>query len=133
MVKLNSRENTEDGFAAMSKGEIEILLERFACRKNDASSIIEDTAKIKRRDAMRHEEIILLVASASIATSVLICISTIYFPEPDRRKSRIFKAMVGQMENSAIDEVTLITSRTIVNLDENAFTDKYTKRRKGGC
>ena len=37
--------------------------------------------------------------------------------------------MVEQMENSAIDEVTLITSKEQLNLDENAFI-KYTKEGK---
>ncbi len=78
---------------------------------------------------MRRRRNYFLVASASIAASVLICISTIYFLNQTGEEKQNFQAMVEQMENSAIDEVTLITSKEQLNLDENAFI-KYTKEGK---
>ena len=128
--KLNSRENTEDEFAAMSEGEkLKFFLKDCMPEKIDASSIIEKTQQKIKRDAMRRRRNYFLVASASIAASVLICISTIYFLNQTGEEKQNFQAMVEQMENSAIDEVTLITSKEQLNLDENAFI-KYTKEGK---
>ena len=128
--KLNSRENTEDEFAAMSEGEkLKFFWKDCMQEKIDASSIIEKTQQKIKRDAMRRRRNYFLVASASIAASVLICISTIYFLNQTGEEKQNFQAMVEQMENSAIDEVTLITSKEQLNLDENAFI-KYTKEGK---
>lgn len=128
--KLNSRENTEDEFAAMSEGEkLKFFWKDCMLEKIDASSIIEKTQQKIKRDAMRRRRNYFLVASASIAASVLICISTIYFLNQTGEEKQNFQAMVEQMENSAIDEVTLITSKEQLNLDENAFI-KYTKEGK---
>lgn len=128
--KLNSRENTEDEFAAMSEGEkLKFFWKDYMPEKIDASSIIEKTQQKIKRDAMRRRRNYFLVASASIAASVLICISTIYFLNQTGEEKQNFQAMVEQMENSAIDEVTLITSKEQLNLDENAFI-KYTKEGK---
>lgn len=128
--KLNSRENTEDEFAAMSEGEnLKFFWKDCMPEKIDASSIIEKTQQKIKRDAMRRRRNYFLVASASIAASVLICISTIYFLNQTGEEKQNFQAMVEQMENSAIDEVTLITSKEQLNLDENAFI-KYTKEGK---
>ena len=83
--KLNSRENTEDEFAAMSEGEkLKFFWKDCMPEKIDASSIIEKTQQKIKRDAMRRRRNYFLVASASIG----FC-SDLYFnyilPEPDRR------------------------------------------------
>ena len=55
--KLNSRENTEDEFAAMSEGEkLKFFWKDCMPEKIDASSIIEKTQQKIKRDAMRLPE-----------------------------------------------------------------------------
>ena len=128
--KLNSQENIEDDFTSMPDAEkLKFFWKDCMPEKIDASSIIEKTQQKIKRDAMRRRRNYFLVASASIAASVLICISTIYFLNQTGEEKQNFQAMVEQMENSAIDEVTLITSKEQLNLDENAFI-KYTKEGK---
>lgn len=127
--KLNSHENVEDEFTSVPEGEqLKFFWKECMPEKTDASSIIKKTQEKIKRDAIRRRRNYFLVASASIAASILICISTIYFLHQHRTESDNydFQAMVEQMDSEAIDEVTLITSKEQLNLDEDAFI-KYTK------
>lgn len=127
--KLNSHENVEDEFASVPEGEqLKFFWKECMPEKTDVSSIIKKTQEKIKRDAIRRRRNYFLVASASIAASILICISTIYFLYQHQTESDNydFQAMIEQMDSEAIDEVTLITSKEQLNLDEDAFI-KYTK------
>lgn len=125
--KLNSHENVEDEFASVSEGEqLKFFWKECIPEKKDASSIIKNAQEKIKRDAMRRRRNYFLVASASIAASILICVSTIYFWNFTESDNYDFQAMVEQMDGEAIDEVTLITSKELLNLEEDAFI-KYTK------
>ena len=77
--KLNSQENIEDDFTSMPDAEkLKFFWQNCAQEKIDPSSIIEKTQRKMRKDAMKRRKKYFLVASASIAASFLICISTIY-------------------------------------------------------
>lgn len=125
--KLNSQENVEDEFASIPEGEkLKYFWEDCKPAQVDTSSIIKKTQEKIRRDAMRRRRNYFLVATTSIAASLLICISTIYFLNQTRTDNMDFQALVKQMESPVVDEVTLITSEEQLNLDEDAFI-KYTK------
>lgn len=125
--KLNSQENVEDEFASIPEGEkLKYFWEDCKPAQVDTSSIIKKTQEKIRRDAMRRRRNYFLVATTSIAASLLICISTIYFLNQTRTDNMDFQALVEQMESPVVDEVTLITSEEQLNLDEDAFI-KYTK------
>lgn len=125
--KLNSQENVEDEFASIPEGEkLKYFWEDCKPAQVDTSSIIKKTQEKIRRDAMLRRRNYFLVATTSIAASLLICISTIYFLNQTRTDNMDFQALVKQMESPVVDEVTLITSEEQLNLDEDAFI-KYTK------
>lgn len=125
--KLNSQENVEDEFASIPEGEkLKYFWEDCKPVQVDTSSIIKKTQEKIRRDAMRRRRNYFLVATTSIAASLLICISTIYFLNQTGTDNMDFQALVEQMESPVVDEVTLITSEEQLNLDEDAFI-KYTK------
>lgn len=125
--KLNSQENVEDEFASIPEGEkLKYFWEDCKPAQVDTSSIIKKTQEKIRRDAMRRRRNYFLVATTSIAASLLICISTIYFLNQTGTDNMNFQALVEQMESPVVDEVTLITSEEQLNLDEDAFI-KYTK------
>lgn len=125
--KLNSQENVEDEFASIPEGEkLKYFWEDCKSAQVDTSSIIKKTQEKIRRDAMRRRRNYFLVATTSIAASLLICISTIYFLNQTGTDNMDFQALVEQMESPVVDEVTLITSEEQLNLDEDAFI-KYTK------
>ena len=85
--KLNSQENIEDDFTSMPDAEkLKFFWENCVQEKIDSSSIIEKTQRKMRKDAMKRRKKYFLVASASIAASFLICISTIYSVELIRFK-----------------------------------------------
>ena len=88
--KLNSQENIEDDFTSMPDAEkLKFFWQNCAQEKIDPSSIIEKTQRKMRKDAMKRRKKYFLVASASIAASFLICISTIYFLNQNGRTSRL--------------------------------------------
>lgn len=125
--KLNSQEIVEDEFASIPEGEkLKYFWEDCKPAQVDTSSIIKKTQEKIRRDAMRRRRNYFLVATTSIAASLLICISTIYFLNQTGTDNMDFQALVEQMESPVVDEVTLITSEEQLNLDEDAFI-KYTK------
>lgn len=125
--KLNSQENVEDEFASIPEGEkLKYFWKDCKPAQVDTSSIIKKTQEKIKRDAMRRRRNYFLVATTSIAASLLICISTIYFLNQTGTDNMDFQALVEQMGNPVVDEVTLITSEEQLNLDEDAFI-KYTK------
>lgn len=128
--KLNSQENTEDEFATMSEGKrLKFIWENFSQKKVDASSIMEKTRLKIKQDAMKRRRNYFLVASASIAASVLICISTLYFFDRPSTEGLDLQAIAEQMNTQEVKEVTLITSEKQLNLDEDAHI-QYTKEGK---
>ena len=111
--KLNSQEKLEDDFTTMPEGEtLRFFWESCEQEKIDASSIIERTRMKIQKSEKKRKRNYLLITSASIAASILICMSTIYF-----------------MNLETVDEVTLITAKEQLNLDEDAFI-KYSKEGK---
>lgn len=129
--KLNSQENVENEFASLSDGDkMKFFWKDCTPPKMDASSIIKKTQQKIKQDAQRRRRNYFLVASASIAASVLICISTIYFLNQTGYQQTDFQAMMQQMtSDSIVNEVTLITSKKQLNLDEGAHI-QYTKEGK---
>ena len=128
--KLNSQENTEDEFAAMPEGKrVKFIWEKFSQKKVDASSIMEKTRLKIKRDAMKRRRNYFLIASASIAASVLICISTLNFFDDPNNGVLNLQAMAEQMDTQEVNEVTLITSEKHLNLEEDAYI-QYTKEGK---
>lgn len=78
--KLNSQEKLEDDFTTMSEGEtLRFFWESCEQEKIDASSIIERTRMKIQKSEKKRKRNYLLITSASIAASILICMSTIYF------------------------------------------------------
>ena len=123
--KLNSQENIEDDFTSMPDAE----KLKFFWENCDSSSIIEKTQRKMRKDAMKRRKKYFLVASASIAASFLICISTIYFFNQNGSVNLDFQAIAEEMDSQSVEEVTLITSKEQLNLDEDVFI-KYSKEGK---
>ena len=78
---------------------------------------------------MKRRKKYFLVASASIAASFLICISTIYFLNQNGSVNLDFQAIAEEMDSQSVEEVTLITSKEQLNLDEDVFI-KYSKEGK---
>lgn len=125
--KLNSQEKLEDEFASLPEGEkLKFFWENCVPEKTDASSIIKKTQQKIRRDALRRRRNYFLVASASIAASVLICISTIHFLNQADSDKIDFQAFIEQMDSPIVKEVTLITPQKQLDLDEDAYI-QYTK------
>lgn len=128
--KLNSREKLGDDFTATPEGEkLKFFWESCEQEKIDASSIIEKTRTRIQKDAMKRRRNYFLITSASIAASVLICISTIYFLNRTTIADIDLQAIAEGMDSQAVDEVTLITAKEQLNLDEDAFI-KYSKEGK---
>ena len=128
--KLNSQENIEDDFTSMPDAEkLKFFWENCVQEKIDSSSIIEKTQRKMRKDAMKRRKKYFLVASASIAASFLICISTIYFFNQNGSVNLDFQAIAEEMDSQSVEEVTLITSKEQLNLDEDVFI-KYSKEGK---
>lgn len=128
--KLNSQEKLEDDFTTMPEGEkLRFFWESCKQEKIDASSIIEKTRLKIRKDAMRRRRNYFLITSASIAASILICISTIYFLNQSINDDIDLQAIAEGMDSQTVDEVTLITAKEQLNLDEDAFI-KYSKEGK---
>ena len=125
--KLNSRKDVEDEFAAMPEGKkMKFVWENYSQKKVDASSIMEKTRLKIKREAMKRRRNYFLAASASIAASVLICISTLYFFDHSDEREQSFQAMAEQMDVQGVKEITLITSEKQLNLNEDAHI-QYTK------
>lgn len=59
----------------------------------------------------------------------MICISTIYFLNQNGSGNLDFQAIAEEMDSQSVEEVTLITSKEQLNLDEDAFI-KYSKEGK---
>lgn len=128
--KLNSQEKLEDDFTNTPEGEtLRFFWESCEQEKIDASSIIEKTRIKIQKGAMKRRRNYLLITSASIAASVLICISTIYFLNQTTTVDVDLQAIAEGMDSQAVDEVTLITAKEQLNLDEDAFI-KYSKEGK---
>lgn len=128
--KLNSQEKPEDDFTATSEGEkLKFFWESCEQEKIDASSIIEKTRLKMRRDAIKRKRNYFLMTSASVAASILICISTYYFLNQTTAADINLQAIAERMDSQAVDDVTLITAKEQLNLDEDAFV-KYTKEGK---
>ena len=120
--KLNSQEKLEDDFTAIPEGgKLKFFWEKCGHEKIDASSIIERTKQKIRRDVMRRRRNYFLVASASVAASILICISTIHFLTHCENTNLDFQAIAEQMDSQSVEEVTLITAKEQLNLDEDAL------------
>lgn len=128
--KLNSQEKLEDDFTAIPGGEkLKFFWESCEQEKIASSSIIEKTRLKIRKDAMRRRRNNFLIASTSIAASILICISTIYFLNQTTNTDIDLQAIAEGMDSQTVDEVTLITAKKQLNLDEDAFI-KYSKEGK---
>lgn len=128
--KLNSQEKLEDDFATTPEGEtLRFFWENCEQEKINASSIIEKTRVKIREGEKKRRRNYLLITSASIAASVLICISTIYFLNQTAIVDVDLQAIAEGMDSQAVDEVTLITAKEQLNLDEDAFI-KYSKEGK---
>ena len=120
--KLNSQEKLEDDFTTIPEGgKLKFFWEKCGHEKIDASSIIERTKQKIRRDVMRRRRNYFLVASASVAASILICISTIHFLTHSENTNLDFQAIAEQMDSQSVEEVTLITAKEQLNLDEDAL------------
>ena len=78
--KLNSHQDIEEEFVSIPKGE-KLLFFWKECKQDevDSASIIEKTRQKIRYNTIKRKRSHFLVVSASIAASVLVCISTIYF------------------------------------------------------
>lgn len=128
--KLNSQEKLEDDFTTTPEGEtLRFFWESCEQEKINASSIIEKTRIKIREGEKKRRRNYLLITSASIAASVLICISTIYFLNQTTIVDVDLQAIAEGMDSQAVDEVTLITAKEQLNLDEDAFI-KYSKEGK---
>lgn len=128
--KLNSQEKLEDDFTAMPEGEkLKFFWESCEQEKINASSIIEKTRLKIRKDAMKRIRNYFLITSASIAASILIGISTIYILNQTTTTYIDLQSIAEGMDSQTVDEVTLITAKEQLNLDEDAFI-KYSKEGK---
>ena len=125
--KLNSQEKLEDDFTTMSEGEtLRFFWESCEQEKIDASSIIERTRMKIQKSEKKRKRNYLLITSASIAASILICMSTIYFMNLETVVDLDLQAIAEGLDSQTVDEVTLITAKEQLNLDEDAFI-KYSK------
>ena len=128
--KLNSQEKLEDDFTTMPEGEtLRFFWESCEQEKIDASSIIERTRMKIQKSEKKRKRNYLLITSASIAASILICISTIYFMNLETVVDLDLQAIAEGLDSQSVDEVTLITAKEQLNLDEDAFI-KYSKEGK---
>lgn len=128
--KLNSQEKLEDDFTTMPEGEtLRFFWESCEQEKIDASSIIERTRMKIQKSEKKRKRNYLLITSASIAASILICISTIYFMNLETAVDLDLQAIAEGLDSQTVDEVTLITAKEQLNLDEDAFI-KYSKEGK---
>ena len=80
--KLNSHQDIEEEFVSIPKGE-KLLFFWKECKQDevDSASIIEKTRQKIRYNTIKRKRSHILVVSASIAASYLVCISTIYLLE----------------------------------------------------
>lgn len=128
--KLNSQEKLEDDFTTMPEGEtLRFFWESCEQEKIDASSIIERTRMKIQKSEKKRKRNYLLITSASIAASILICMSTIYFMNLETVVDLDLQAIAEGLDSQTVDEVTLITAKEQLNLDEDAFI-KYSKEGK---
>lgn len=128
--KLNSQEKLEDDFTTMPEGEtLRFFWESCEQEKIDASSIIERTRMKIQKSEKKRKRNYLLITSASIAASILVCISTIYFMNLETVVDLDLQAIAEGLDSQTVDEVTLITAKEQLNLDEDAFI-KYSKEGK---
>lgn len=128
--KLNSQEKLEDDFTTMPEGEtLRFFWESCEQEKIDASSIIERTRMKIQKSEKKRKRNYLLITSASIAASILVCISTIYFMNLGTAVDLDLQAIAEGLDSQTVDEVTLITAKEQLNLDEDAFI-KYSKEGK---
>ena len=122
--KLNSHQDIEEEFVSIPKGE-KLLFFWKECKQDevDSASIIEKTRQKIRYNTIKRKRSHFLVVSASIAASVLVCISTIYFLNQKSEKGiRIeFNTIAEQLDNKRLEDVTLITSNEQVKLNNNAY------------
>lgn len=128
--KLNSQEKLEDDFTTMPEGEtLRFFWESCEQEKIDASSIIERTRMKIQKSEKKRKRNYLLITSASIAASILICMSTIYFMNLETVVDLDLQAIAEGLDSQTVDEVTLITAKEQLNLNEDAFI-KYSKEGK---
>ena len=120
--KLNSQEKLEDDFTTMSEGEtLRFFWESCEQEKIDASSIIESTRMKIQKSEKKRKRNYLLITSASIAASILICMSTIYFMNLETVVDLDLQAIAEGLDSQTGDEVPLMTAKEQLNLDEDAF------------
>lgn len=128
--KQNSQEKLGDDFTTIPEGEkLKFFWESCEQKKVDASSIIEKTRLKIRKDTIKRRRNYFLITSASIAASILIGISTIYILNHTTATDIDLQAIAERMNSQTVDEVTLITAKEQLNLDENVFI-KYSKEGK---
>lgn len=113
--KLNSQEKLEDDFTTMSEGEtLRFFWESCEQEKIDASSIIERTRMKIQKSEKKRKRNYLLITSASIAASILICMSTIYFMNLETVVDLDLQAIAEGLDSQTVDEVTLKIGRAHV-------------------
>ena len=126
--KLNSQEQTEEDFTVPEDEKLKFFWKNCFQEKIDSVSIKERVRLKIKKDAMKRGRNYFIAAS-SIAASVLICISTIYFLSQDANTNVDLQAIAREMDSKSVDEVTLITAKKQLNLDEDAFVT-YSKEGK---
>ena len=134
--KLNSQEKLEDDFTTMPEGEtLRFFWESCEQEKIDASSIIEITRMKIQKSEKKRKRNYLLITSASIAASILICISTIYFMNLETVVDLDLQAIAEGLDSQTVDEVTLITAKEQLIFDEDALREiaKEAMTRKTGA
>lgn len=128
--KLNSQQNVEEEFAAMPEGEkLKFFWKECNPEEKVSSSIIEKTRQKIKRDTMKRKRKYFLTASVSIAASVLLCVSAFYFLNQPVSNGFDLNSIAQQMSNDALEEVTLITAKNQLKLDNNAYV-MYSKEGK---
>ena len=128
--KLNSQEKLEDDFTTMPEGEtLRFFWESCEQEKIDASSIIERTRMKIQKSEKKRKRNYLLITSASIAASILVCISTIYFMNLGTAVDLDLQAIAEGLDSQTVDEVTLITAKEQLNLDEDALLSIQRKEK----
>jgi len=127
--KSNSQEKPEDDFTATPGGDkLKFFWENCKPEEIDPSSIIAKTQQKIRNDKMRRRKKLFLVASASVAASVLLCISALYLLNQGETAIN-FTEIAETLDNQPVDEVTLITSKEQYKLEEDALI-KYSEDGK---
>lgn len=128
--RLNSLKGNGDDFSGIPEGErLKFFWERCEPEAQDASSIIEKTRRKIERDKARRRKKYFLMASASVAATVLIFVSSIYLMNQRDHSFVNFQAIAEKMDAQSVGEVTLITSEKQLNLQEDVLIT-YSKEGK---